>query len=247
MNTQTLEKMNQMKLYGMHRALNTSLESEQTNNYTIDQFIAYLVDAESDDRHVRKIQRLTKNARFRYTAAMEKIHYEPGRKLDKNMILRLAECKFIRKGENLLITGSTGVGKSYLASALGYHACEQEFKVLYFNTARLLARLKMAKADDSYIKEMTRIERHHLVILDDFGMQPIDNQSRLMLLDMIEDRHGKTSMIITSQLPVNKWHEVIGEKTVADAIMDRVLHNAHRIDLKGESLRRNQTNQNEEN
>ena len=123
MNTQTLEKMNQMKLYGMHRALNTSLESGNTTDYTTDQFIAFLVDAESDDRYERKIQRLTKNARFRYTASMEKIHYEPGRKLDENMILRLAECKFIRKGENLLITSSTGVGKNYLASALGYHAC----------------------------------------------------------------------------------------------------------------------------
>lgn len=152
--------------------------------------------------------------------------------------MRLAECQFITSGENILITGSTGVGKSFLASALGHHACSLGYRVLYFNTAKLFAKMKMAKADASYIKEMAKIERHHLVILDDYGLQPMDNQSRLILLDMIEDRHAKSSMVITSQLPVDTWYEVIGEKTVADAIMDRIVHNAHRIELKGESMRR---------
>ena len=247
MNTQTLEKMSQMKLYGMHRAFKTSLEAGKTEDYTLDQFIDFLIASESDDRHQRKIERLIKNAKFRYKASMEKIHYLPERKLDKNAILRLADCSFIRSSENLLITGSTGVGKSYLASALGYNACEAELKVLYFNTARLLAKLKMAKADDSYIREMARIEKQDLVILDDFGMQPMDNQNRMSLLDLIEDRHGKRSTIITSQLPVDKWYDVIGEKTVADAVMDRIIHNAQRIQLEGESLRKKRPVNNEEN
>ena len=138
----------------------------------------------------------------------------------------------------MLITGSTGTGKSFLASAIGHQACQLGFKVLYANTTRLLAQLKMAKADGSSIKELTRIEKQDLLILDDFGIQPFDHQSRASLLDIIEDRHGKRSTIITAQIPVKQWYDLIGEKTVADAIMDRLVHNAQRIELTGESLRR---------
>lgn len=152
--------------------------------------------------------------------------------------MRFAECKFIDKNENILITGSTGIGKSYIASALGHQACSLGYKVAYYNTAKLFGKLKMAKADGSYIKEVARIERQHLLILDDFGIQPLDGASRAMLMEIIEDRHGKSSTIITSQVPVNKWHDIIGEKTVADAILDRIIHEAHRLDLKGESLRK---------
>ncbi len=142
------------------------------------------------------------------------------------------------KGESLLITGSTGVGKSYIASALGYQACFEGYRVLYFNTAKLFARLKMAKADGSYLKESARIERQHLLILDDFGLQPMDNQNRITLLEIIEDRHEKGSVLITSQVPISGWYDIIGEKTVADAILDRLVHDAHRVELKGESLRK---------
>lgn len=169
---------------------------------------------------------------------MEELHYHTGRNVDKNLIMRFAECKFIDKNENILITGSTGIGKSYIASALGHQACSLGYKVAYYNTAKLFGKLKMAKADGSYIKEVARIERQHLLILDDFGIQPLDGASRAMLMEIIEDRHGKSSTIITSQVPVNKWHDIIGEKTVADAILDRIIHEAHRLDLKGESLRK---------
>ena len=152
--------------------------------------------------------------------------------------MRLFDCSFISKGESLLITGSTGVGKSYIASALGYQACIEGYRVVYFNTAKLFAKLRMAKADGSYLKEISRLERQHLLVLDDFGLQTLDGPNRLALLEIIEDIHGKGSVLITSQVPVSGWYEIIGEKTVADAIMDRLVHDAHRIELMGDSMRK---------
>lgn len=242
MNQTTLVKMKQMKLYGMHGALNTAIETGGMENYTNDQFIAQLIEAEWDDKQNRKIARNIKNAKFRYKASIEKVSYHKERNLDQNKFLRFGECSFIEKGESILITGSTGVGKSYIASALGYQGCIEGYRVMYFNTARLFAKLKMAKADGSYLKEITKIERQHLIILDDFGLQPMDNQSRLAFLEIIEDRNTKeSSIIITSQLPVNRWYDMIGEKTIADAIMDRLVHGAHRIELEGESMRKKRT------
>ena len=238
MNKTTLDKMKQMKFYGMHDALEASMQAGNNERFTPDEIIAHLINAEHDELHNRRINRRITNARFRYQAEVEKIKYDETRNLDENMIRRLAECDFIDKGENILITGSTGVGKSYIASAIGYQACSQGYKVFYFNTTKLLTKLKMAKADGSYIKEMRKIERQQLIIIDDFGLQPMDNNARGLLMDMVEDRHGKSSLIITSQFPVDSWHDVIGESTVADAILDRIVHNAHRIDLQGESMRK---------
>ena len=238
MNQETLNKMKQMKLYGMYGAFKTAIETGRTDAFTIDQFLAQMIESEWDDRQNRKINRGIKNARFRYKASVENIIFEPGRNLDRTKLLRLFECDFIPKAQDILITGSTGVGKSYIASALGYQACMEGYRVMYFNTAKLFARLKMAKADGSYLKEVTRLERQHVLIFDDFGLQPLDNQSRMMLLEIIEDRHKNGSVIITSQIPVSGWYELIGEKTIADAIMDRLVHEAHRIELEGESMRK---------
>ena len=196
------------------------------------------MEAEWDYRCNHTAERRLRNAKFRYQSGMENTDYEADRNLDRNQIMRFAECTYIRKHENILITGSTGIGKSYLATALGHQACTLGFKVYYANMAKLFSKLKMGKADGSYIREMSRIERQDLLILDDFGLLPIDNQNRSALMEIIEDRHNKASVIITSQLPVNCWHEVIGEKTIADAILDRIVHDAHRIELKGESLRK---------
>jgi DNA replication protein DnaC len=160
--------------------------------------------------------------------------------LDKNLVQRLSDCGFIQKGEDLFITGSTGTGKSFLASALGQQACLLGYKVLYTSTTKLLSQLKMAKADGAHLKELTAIEKKDVLILDDFGVQPMDAQSRALLLDIIEDRHGKRTTIITSQVPVKKWHEIIGEKTLADAILDRIVHQSIRIELYGDSLRKKQ-------
>ena len=238
MNEQTVIRMKEMKFYGMLRAFQTSLESGKFNDLTADEMVARLVDEEWDDRYNRKIARSMTNARFRYKASIEQMFFDQDRGMDKNQVMRLAECTFIDKKENMLVTGSAGVGKSYLASAIGQQACMLGYRVMYLNASKLFSKLKMAKADGSYIAEIAKIERQHLVILDDFGIQPLDPQSRSMLMEIIEDRHEKTSTIITSQVPIPKWHEVIAEQTIADAIMDRLIHNAHRIELKGESLRK---------
>jgi DNA replication protein DnaC len=240
MNETTLEKMRKIKCFGMYRAFKTNLESGTVQDYTTDEMIAHLVESELDDRQNRSIEQKVKNARFRYKAALENLSYTANRNIDKNQIMRFTECTFIDKCENILITGSTGIGKSYIASALGHHACSVGYKVIYYSAPKLFAKLKMTKADGSYIKEIARIERHQLLIIDDFGIVPLDGQNRAALMEIIEDRHGKSSIIITSQVPVSKWHEVIGEKTVADAILDRIIHQAHRLELKGESLRKKQ-------
>jgi DNA replication protein DnaC len=245
MNATTLDKMRKMKLLGMYRTFKTNLESEQGETYTPDEIIAHLVDAEWDERQNRNIEHKIKNARFRYKAALEDLHYNTDRNIDKNQILRFADCSFIDKAENILITGSTGIGKSYIASALGYHACSMGYRVAYHNVPKLFSKLKMSKADGSYLKEIAKIERQHLLILDDFGIQPFDVQSRTALMEIIEDRHGKGGLIITSQVPISKWYDIIGEQTVADAILDRIIHNAHRLELKGESLRKRRALDNE--
>jgi DNA replication protein DnaC len=238
MNEATLHKMKQLKFLGMARAFKASLEDGRLATLTADELISLLIDAESDERNNRRIERNIRSARFRYSASMEQLSFDIDRNLDKNQRQRFAECTFIDKGENILITGSTGSGKSYLASALGNHACTQGYKVFYTNMTKLFTKLKMHKADGSYLREVSSIEKQDLLILDDFGIQPIDAQGRTALMDIIEDRHGKRSTIITSQVPVEGWYEVIGEKTMADAILDRLVHDAHRMELTGESLRR---------
>ncbi|MCX7087160.1 MAG: IS21-like element helper ATPase IstB [Methylococcales bacterium] len=242
MNEQTLQKMKQMKFFGMVRAFRTSIENGSMGQMTGDEMVSMLINAEWDDRNNRRIERQMRNARFRYKANIEQLHFDVDRNLDKNQLMRMAECTFIQRKENLLITGSTGIGKSFIASAIGNQACTLGFKVLYTNSTKLFTRLKMAKADGSYIREIAKIERQDLLILDDFGLQPLDASNRSVLMEIIEDRHGNRSTIITSQLPVSEWYEVIGEQTIADAILDRVVHNAHRMELAGESLRRRQKN-----
>jgi DNA replication protein DnaC len=238
MTKETLEKIKKLKLSGMARAYQTSLESDKLVQFSADELINMLIEAEWDDRMNRNIERRLHNARFRYQSNIENIDFDTNRNLDKNQIMRFAECTYINKHENILITGSTGIGKSHLATAFGHQACTLGYKVYYANVAKLFSKLKMGKADGSYAREIAKIERQDLLILDDFGLLPIDNQNRSALMEIVEDRHTKASMIITSQLPVNAWHDVIGEKTIADAILDRFVHDAHRIELKGESMRK---------
>ncbi len=238
MNTDTLEKMRKMKFYGMARAFKMSLEAGKAEQFTADQMVSLLIESEWDDRHNRSIERHISNARFRYKAAIEQIIYDQDRSVDRNQILRLAECDFISRNENILITGSTGIGKSFIASAIGHQACLLGYKTMYFNASKLFSQLKMAKGDGTYAKEISRIEKQHLIIIDDFGIQPLDGHNRSALMEIIEDRHAKASLIITAQVPVNMWHEVIGETTIADAVLDRIVHGAHRIELFGESMRK---------
>lgn len=235
MNTQTLEHMKQLRLYGMYRAFEGSLLPQNTNLYTNDELIAYLLQSEWDDRQNRKIERLTKAAHFRYSAVMEAIDYDASRCLDKNQIQRFSSCNFIAQKQNILIMGSTGAGKSYMASAIGHQACSLGYKVMYFNTNKLFTMLKTSKADGSYLKQINKLEKQDLLILDDFGLKALDTINRNSFMEIIEDRHGT---IIASQLPVEAWHDIIGEQTIADAILDRLVHTAHRIDIKGESMRK---------
>jgi DNA replication protein DnaC len=240
MNETVLQKMKQMKLHGMASAFKTSLENGDNVQMTADELISFLIESEWDDRNNRRIERRIRIARFRYKANVEQIDFKIDRNLDRNMMNRFAECAYIDRKENILITGSTGIGKSYIASALGNQACMLGYKVYYASSSKLFAMLKMAKADGSYIREIARIEKTDLLILDDFGMQPLDSHNRSALIEIIEDRHGKRSTIITAQLPILQWHDVIGEKTIADAVLDRIVHNAHRIEMIGDSLRKRQ-------
>lgn len=240
-----LNKMKQMRLTGMARAFHLTLESGKNEKFTPDEMVSHLVDSEWDERYNRKLERTLQSARFRYKASAEQIAFDDNR-VDKNQVLRLADCEFIKRKENIIITGSTGIGKSFIASALGHQACALNYRVLYQHNTKLFARMKIAKADGSYLRELAKIEKQHLLIIDDFGIQPLDAQSRSALMEIIEDRHGRCSTIITSQVPVSMWHEVIGEQTIADAILDRIVHDAHRIEMKGESLRKKRMPKNEE-
>ena len=237
-NQATIEKMQKMKLHGMLRAFQITMETSIKNKFTADELLAHLIDAEWDDRYNRKLNRLIKAAKFRYQASFEQIDFQLNRNLDKNIVLRLSDCSWILKKQDIIITGATGVGKSFMASALGFQGCMYGFKVRYFNCSKLFSLLKYAKADGTFIKEMNNIQNQEVIILDDFGLHPFDTQSRLFLLEIMEDRHGRRSTIISSQFPVKNWHEIIGEPTIADAICDRIIHSSFRIEMKGESVRK---------
>ena len=240
-----LAKMRQMRLQGMAKAFTLTLESGKNEKFTPDEMVTHLIESEWDERYNRKLDRTVQAARFRYKASIEQINYEDNR-MDKNQVLRLADCEFIKRSENIIITGSTGIGKSFIASAIGHQACSLGYRVLYQHSTKLFGRMKIAKTDGSYLKELAKIERQHILLIDDFGIQPLDAQSRSALMEIIEDRHGKSSTIITSQVPVSKWHEIIGEQTIADAILDRIVHDAHRIEMKGDSLRKKKHVKNED-
>ena len=244
MNKDTLAKMQHLKLYGMHQAFKMEVEYPTTPALPTDQLIAQLVDAEYDDRHNRKIIRLLKNAKLRYKAVLEELIIEAQRNIDKDKIVRLAEGSFIDNKENIFITGSTGVGKSWIACAIAHQCCCNEQSVMYFTTSRLLAQLKLSKADGTYLRMMRKLQRQKVLILDDFGLQSIDSTKSHILLELIEDRYNLSSLIITSQVPVDKWYDLISEKTIADAIMDRLVHKAHTIELQGESMRRKKVKNN---
>ena len=239
-NLQTLRKL---KLSGMANHLEACLAMPQHQRPDADVLLAQLIEAEDLYRNQRRTNLAIKNARFRYQANIQNITCSTERNLSKEQVNYYLDNSYIDRAENIIITGATGCGKSYLASALGHNACTMGKKVAYHSLPKLLQKLKSDKFDGSFRKELEKLENKHLLILDDWGITPLEMAARLALLQIIEDRQGKYSTIITAQIPVSSWHEYINESTIADAILDRIIHQAHRIELKGESLRKTMKNQ----
>ena len=234
----TLDHLAQLKLDGMLQAYQAVLSMAVQNQPSLNQFMARLAEAELQSRATKRTELYLRQSKLRYNAILEQVHCNPERNLSKEKLMMIADCSFIERAENLLITGSTGCGKSYLACAFGRQACTLGYRTLYFGINRLLEKISLSKLDGTYVKLLNQVQKAQLIIIDDFGLYPLDGVTRLALLQMLEDRYGIKSTIITSQLPVAKWYEYIGESTVADAIMDRLAVNAHRFELKGESLRK---------
>lgn len=236
--TQTLSQMQQLRLLGMHQAYSSQLDLPLNQQLEGHDLIAHLLQSEQLNRTNEKTAYYLKLAKLRLPATVEQIECSPTRNLTKQQLATLAEGRYLDNGENILITGATGCGKSFLACALGHQACLQGYKTVYLNMNRLIEKVTLSKLDGSYIKLLNHLERQTLIILDDFGLQALTQEIRLTLLQLLEDRYGKKSIIITSQLPLSKWYEYINDPTLADAIMDRLTANAVRVELKGESLRR---------
>lgn len=239
MNTQeTLSCLEKLKLNGMHKAYQAVLSMPVQEQPSLHQFMARMAEAEYLERNRKQVESKLKVSRMRYNAVLEQVQCSPERNINREHLEALADCSYITRGENILITGATGCGKSYLACALGRQACTFGFKVAYMGMLRFLEMISQSRIDGTFVKQINKLEKTDLLILDDFGLQAINPTQRIALLQILEDRYSNRSTIITSQLPVASWHAFINESTVADAILDRLTARAHRFELKGESLRR---------
>lgn len=236
-NIATLEKMRELRLFGMEKTFSGILDAGEPGTLTGNELIAQLVDAEGEERDFRKTTRLTKVAAFRSQAAFHDIDFRTERGLEKTALLRLADCAWVSRGKTIIISGPTGVGKSFLAQALGMQACQCGFRTLYYNCSKLFPLLKLKREENTYHRLIARIARTHVLILDDFGLLALDTQDRLALMEIVEDRYGRAGTVIATQIPVTKWFEVIGDPTIADALCDRLVPQAERIKLTGKSLR----------
>jgi DNA replication protein DnaC len=236
--TATLQQLHDLRLEGMARSYESVLQLPSHQHPESHMLIAQLTDAEKQSRTLYRTQLFLKLSRLRFVSSLEELSFSKERNLSKDQIAQMADCAFIDRAENILISGATGAGKSFLACAFGHQACVMGYKTLYLNLNRFTEKIMVAKLDGSFVKLLNQLEKVKLLILDDFGLAPLDQNTRLALLQILEDRYAKKSVIIASQLPINKWHEYIGEPTLADAIMDRLFANAHRFELKGESLRK---------
>ena len=237
-NNQTIEKLKKMRINAMAELHLQHVKNNQLTDVTPDDYLALLTDHEWEERQNKKIQRLLKQAGFRQKATLAEVSYSESRNLDKNMFQRLSSLDFMARKENIIFTGPSGVGKSYLAQALGHQACMMEYKVFYTITSRLFKRFKLSRVDGTYMKELNKLSKMDLLILDDFGLQSLDKHDRETLMDIIDDRYNQKSTIVSSQIPVSVWYDIIGEGTIADAILDRLINSSHRIDLNGDSLRK---------
>ena len=235
---QTHEKLVEMKLRGMAAGFRHFLDEANPNQLSFEERLGILVDREWDERQRRRLTRRLQMAKLREAACLEDINYQHPRNLDRTVIQRLSTCQWITRHENVVITGPTGLGKSWIACALANNACRQGHTSLYRRVPRLLHEMQLARADGTYVKELARIAKVDLLIMDDWGLSTLKEPERRDILEIIEDRDGRKSTLVTSQLAVKAWHDTIGDPTIADAIMDRLVHKAHRIELNGPSMRK---------
>lgn len=232
------EQLKTLRCEGMLEAFAEQLNTPDINRLSFDERLALLIERECITRNNRKLINRLRQAKLKDpNACVEDIDYAHTRQLSKTVITRLAECSFIAKKENILITGPTGAGKTYLACAIANQACRQGYGARYIRLPKLFQSISIAKADGSYIKLMEYVAKLPLLVLDDWGLAPMNDANRRELLEIIDDRYQRASTIITSQLPVQNWHDTIGDATLGDAILDRLIHNAHRLDVQGPSMR----------
>jgi DNA replication protein DnaC len=238
----TLEKLTAMRFTGMAAALQEQMESNAYDEMSFTERFALLLDREQAVRQTRAMKGRLRKAKLRQDGSIEDIDFRHPRGLDKSFILRLADCQWIKDHNNLIITGPTGVGKSYLACAFAQKACREGFSALYLRMSKLFKDMSLAKGDGRYLKLLTAYAKTDLLVLDDYGLTQLNQEQRHDFLEILEDRYGLKSTLVTSQLPIDHWHEQIGDPTLADAILDRLIHSSHKIQLKGESMRKKKAN-----
>lgn len=236
----TLDRLHALQLHGMARAFEEQLALPEMAELGFAERLGLLVDREATYREDRRLASRLKQARLRQEAAVEDVDFRTPRGLDKRLFLALASCQWIGQHRNVLITGPTGAGKSFLACALAQKACREGYTVLYQRLPRLLSELALARGDGRYPKLLAGLGKPRLLVLDDWALHPVSDAGRRDLLEILEDRYGRRSTLVTSQLPVASWHDALGDPTLADAILDRLVHNAHTLELRGESLRKQQ-------
>ena len=237
----TLDKLQTLRLHGMLKAFAEQLKTPDIDSLSFEERLGLLVDRELTERDDKRLSSRLRQARLKHNACLEDIDYRAPRGLDKALILQLSSGQWLRDGLNLIIGGPTGVGKTWLACALAHQACRDAYSVRYLRLPRLLEELGLAHGDGRFAKLMAGYAKTDLLILDDWGLAPFTAAQRRDMLELLDDRYGNRSTLVTSQMPVDKWHALIGDPTLGDAILDRLVHNAYRIELKGESMRRRAT------
>lgn len=234
----TIETMKNLRLYGMAKAFEEQLQLTEVQDLSFEERLGLLMDREQTEQENRRLQTRLRKARLSQAACVEDLDWRSRRGLDKSLLARLASCEWVGSRLNLILTGPTGVGKTYVACALGQKACREGYSVEYHRVPRLFPELGLAKGDGRYGTLLRRFARTDLLILDDWGLYPFTDESRRDLLEVLEDRCGKRSTLVTGQLPIDQWHQAIGDPTLADAILDRIVHDAYKINLQGESMRK---------